>query len=142
MKFKKLRSKNFEIFWDRKNFNCIFNENVVENFRDFAVSNFLVDRFQNALTFFIINGFGRDFFQSCVDFHGGHNGSDFRWISEAQCALKHFWHPLKILAPSRDDSGLAPRFGVQNTASSSYTVVMCGLVRGFRVVHTHKLCFT
>ena len=35
------------------------------------ISKFLVGRFQNALTFFIINRFGRDFFQSCVDFHGG-----------------------------------------------------------------------
>ena len=58
--------------------------------------NKLVGRFQNALTFFIINGFGRDFFQSCVYFHGGHDGTDFRSISEAQCVLKHYWHPIDL----------------------------------------------
>ena len=39
-----------------------------------------VGRFQNALTFFVINRFGRDFFQSCVDFHGGDDGIEIRAI--------------------------------------------------------------
>ena len=47
---------------------------------DFSISKIFGDRFQNALTFFIINRFGRDFFKSCVDFHGGHDGTGFRVI--------------------------------------------------------------
>ena len=46
--------------------------------RDFSISKILVSRFQNALTFFMINRFGRDFFKSCVYFHGGHAGTCFR----------------------------------------------------------------
>ena len=47
-------------------------------FEIFSISKLLVSRFQNALTFFIINRFGRDFFQSYVDFHAGGNGAGFR----------------------------------------------------------------
>ena len=65
-----LRSKNFEKL-ENFHFQTFSNDNFDENFRDFSISKFLVGRFQNALTFFIINRFGRDFFQSCVDFHGG-----------------------------------------------------------------------
>ena len=53
-------------------------KNFDENFRFFSIAKIFGDRFQNALTFFIINRFGRDFFQSCVDFHGGHDGIGFR----------------------------------------------------------------
>ena len=52
----------------------------MEIFEDFSISKIFGDRFQNALTFFIINRFGRDFFKSCVDFHGGHDGTGFRVI--------------------------------------------------------------
>ena len=41
---------------------------------------FFGDCFQNALTFFIINRFGRDFFQSCAEFHGGDDGLGVRTI--------------------------------------------------------------
>ena len=55
-------------------------KNFGDNFRRFFDLNIFGDRFQNALTFFIINRFGRDFFKSCVDFHGGHDGTGFRVI--------------------------------------------------------------
>ena len=71
-----------ENFRDRKFsiFNWIFNENFDDNFRNFSISKFLVGRFQNAPIFFVINRFGRDFFQSCVDFHGGDDGIEIREI--------------------------------------------------------------
>ena len=65
-----------------KIFNWISYENLDGKFRFFTISKMLVGRFQNALTFFIINRFGRDFFQSCGDFHGGYDGDEFggvRW---------------------------------------------------------------
>ena len=58
----------------------IFNENFDEKIRYFPISNFLVDRFQNGTTFLVINRFGRDFFQSCVDFQGGEDGIEIRAI--------------------------------------------------------------
>ena len=77
MKMKKMISKmkNFEIenfrFFISFFFNWIFNENFSMKIFEIFYLNFFGDQFQNALTFFIINRFGRDFFQSCVDFHGG-----------------------------------------------------------------------
>ena len=75
------KSKKSKIF-DLKifHFHWIFNENFDDNFRNFSISKFLVGRFQNAPTFFVINRFGRDFFQSCVDFHGGDDGIEIRAI--------------------------------------------------------------
>ena len=67
----KFRDRKISIFQIKKNNNWIFNENFDEHFRDFLDLEIAVGRFHNALTFFIINRFGRDFFQSCVDFHGG-----------------------------------------------------------------------
>ena len=55
-------------------------KNFDEHFRRFFDLKIFGDRFQNALTFFIINRFGRDFFQSCVDFHGGDDGIEIRAI--------------------------------------------------------------
>ena len=49
--------------------------------------------------FFPNKPFWSRFFQICVDFHGGHDGTDFRSICEAQCALKHFWYPLNFCYP-------------------------------------------
>ena len=51
-----------------------------ENFEDFSISKISGDRFQIALTFFVMNRFGRDFFKSCVDFQGGHDRTGFRVI--------------------------------------------------------------
>ena len=56
----------------------------------------LVGRFQNALTFFIINRFGRDFFQSCVDFHGGGDRRGFRANGASRVAL-----PKNIHSPAK-----------------------------------------
>ena len=49
-------------------------------FRIFSISKMLVDRFQNDTTLLVINGFDRDFFQSCVDFQGGEDGIEIRAI--------------------------------------------------------------
>ena len=67
----------FKIF-----FNWIFNENFSMKIFDFIIS---VGRFQNALTFFVMNRFGRDFFQSCVDFFSGHDGTGFHMNFCAAC---------------------------------------------------------
>ena len=42
----------------------------------FSVSNFLVVRCQNDPALFVIDCFSRDFFQRCVDFHGGDDASE------------------------------------------------------------------
>ena len=77
MKMKKSKFFDFKIFVFSFKFQWKFLDG---NFRKFSISRFLVGRFQNAPTFFVINRFGRDFFQSCVDFHGGHDGIEIREI--------------------------------------------------------------
>ena len=94
-----LRSKNFEncrrhFHWKSSlkkktffdfifNFHSIFTEHFsmkIFGFPIFLISKFLVDRFQNVPTFFVIIRFRRDFFKSCVDFHGGDDGIEIRAI--------------------------------------------------------------
>ena len=78
MKMKKIEIEKFRFFLD---FSTEFSMKIFDgNFRKFSISTFLVGRFQNAPTFFVINRFGRDFFQSCVDFHGGDDGIEIRAI--------------------------------------------------------------
>ena len=81
-----------ENFRDRKFW--IFNEIFDENFQDFSISKILVGRFQIALTFFIINRFGRDFFQSCVDFPCGHDGTEFRGARGVQTEKSPLWKKI------------------------------------------------
>ena len=84
MKMKKLRS----FFSILSFFQLDFQWNFWWKFRNFSISNFLVDRFQNGTTFLVINRFGRDFFQSCVDFQGGEDGIEIR-------AIWSVWMPLQ-----------------------------------------------
>ena len=94
-------------------------------FEDFSISKFFGDRFQNALTFFIINRFGRDFFKSCVDFHGGHDGTGFRVsgafigdITEYNWPSKNLIFPQKLsLAPHQPQILTHRWFRVQPTTT-------------------------
>ena len=63
-------------------------------------SSFALNRFQKnssidfifALTFFLINRFGRDFFQNYTNFHGGHDGTVFRSIGTSTPATNFkYW---------------------------------------------------
>ena len=86
--------------WSGNQFHRVRHENphnlkkrkYTQPFEKNSISNFFGDRFQNALTFFPINRFGWDFFQSCVDFHGGHDGTGFRSIGTSNPATNFkYW---------------------------------------------------